>query len=157
MRSVGLGSLAEMRRDLTKLSDPSQRDLFRQAFVKTFYHTRQPGARPYYEAMVAARKLIKLNPRFAPAQRCLAYATLHQGGDLVRAIAMHRTAIATDPTYAEAHYMLALLLVTQGKTADGARHFAKAQGLGMPDYYGLSERFRVATQPTTRRSSAATD
>jgi len=157
LRATGLGSLAELGRDLARLQDAGQKALYRQAFVKTFYHTREPGARPHYEAVVDARRLAELNPRFAPAWRCLGNAWLHLTGELEPSIRLHRKAIEIDPAYAEAHYMLALLLGMAGRPDDGAKHFRQADALHLPDVYGLGRRFYAATRPTTRRRSPRTD
>jgi len=156
LKADGLGSMAEMRRDLARLTDPQQKRLYRQAFVKTFYHTAQPASRPYYEALDAARRLSELNPTFAPALRCLGYALLHLTGDVVRPTQVYEAAVRTQPDYAEAHYMLALLLAMGRRRAEGATHLARARELGLPDYYDLAGRlYRAqATQPET---SGATD
>lgn len=157
MRVTGLGSLAEMRRDLTQLHDPRQQDLYRCAFVKTFYWTRQPGSRPYYEALRDTRALVASNPGFAPAWRCLGYAMLHLTGDVTEAVRIHRRAVGVDPSYAEAHYMLALLLAMGNRRGEGARHFDKARELGLPDSYGLAGRFYPTTGPTPAATRPRTD
>ena len=157
LKASGLGSLSEMRRDLSRLADAEQQDLYRQAFVKTFYYTNQPGSRPYYEAVQAGRQLARRNPAFAPALRCVAQGLLHRTGELERPIRICQMAVAIDPEYAEAHYMLALLLAMARQREQGDRHLAKARQLGLPDYYGLEATFYASTQPRQTKSSPATD
>ena len=147
LRATGLGSLAEMRRALSRLTDLQQRSLYRQAFGKTFYYTTEPGSRPYYEAMQAGRDLVRMNPAFAPVLRCVAQDMLHLTGELERPIQVYRMAVKVDPDYAEAHYMLAVLLAMARRRQEGAGHLARARALGLPDYYGLGARFYPTTQP----------
>ena len=50
-------------------------------------------------------------------------------GDLESAISQFRSAIASSPNYARAHYELAITLRQQGKAAEAAEEFTRAQEL----------------------------
>jgi tetratricopeptide (TPR) repeat protein len=81
------------------------------------------------EAIACFRKTIALNPKLAPAHRCLGAILCDAKRDYDGAIACFRQAIALDPKYAFAHYSLGNALHGKGKVEEAISCFRQAIAL----------------------------
>src|SRR5262249_24202876 len=146
LKLTGNGSAAELKRELTKLTDPAAAARFERAFRLTF--TSDHAKRGYAEARDLLAGLVDTNPKFAPAYRTLGYAQFNLNpADVPQSIALYEKAIDLEPDYGEAHYAVAFLYTTVDLDK-GVPHYKKAMALGVPDERNIGQRFyatKIAT------------
>ena len=82
----------------------------------------------YDEAIAEFEQALKLRPPYALARVSLGMALEHRGepGDIDAAVELYRRAVADDPTLADAHYNLGVLLASCGSTAEAIAEFQSA-------------------------------
>ncbi|MGA7699259.1 MAG: tetratricopeptide repeat protein, partial [Thermoguttaceae bacterium] len=82
----------------------------------------------YDEAIAEFEQALKLRPPYALARVSLGMALEHRGepGDIDAAVELYRRAVADDPTLADAHYNLGVLLASRGSTAEAIAEFQSA-------------------------------
>lgn len=137
LKLSGMNSLEELNKGLSKLQDAESKQLFDDAFRKTF--TADQSGRNYADAETKFRQVIKKNPKYAEAYRGLGYALFNQG-QAEAAMENYLKATEINPNYGEAHYALAFMYA-MGDQAKGKQHYQKAMQLGIPDERQLGERF----------------
>ena len=137
LKLSGMNSLEELNQGLAKLPDVESKQLFEDAFRKTF--TADQSARNYADADAKFRLVIKKNQKSAEAYRGLGYALFNQG-QADTAMDNYLKAIEINPSYGEAHYAVAFMYA-MGDTAKGKKHYQKAMQLGIPDERKLGEKF----------------
>lgn len=134
LKLTGIGSKAELDRELTRISDPAIQSEFERGFRGSFVTDR--SKRRYDTALAAMEKVLQAMPEFPPAYRVIANARLNTSFDMPGATEMYEKAVAADPEYGEAHYALAFML-TQTDIERGRVHFERAMELGVPDERNL--------------------
>lgn len=140
LKSTGNNSAAELKRELTKLSDKAAAERFESAFRLTF--SSDMTKRDYRHAQELLNGLIQSQPKFAPAHRTLGYAEFNLNpADTGTALAEYDKAVEIDPNYAEAHYAIAFMCAATGDRDKGVSHYRKAMALGMADERNIGERF----------------
>ncbi|MBI3939895.1 MAG: tetratricopeptide repeat protein [Acidobacteria bacterium] len=137
LRLSGLNSVEELNRGLARLQDAESRQLFEEAFRKTF--TADQSGRNYSDAEAKFQQVLRKSEKSAEAYRGLGYALFNRG-QAEAALANYLKAIEISPDYGEAHYAVAFLYA-MGDTSKGKLHYQKAMQLGIPDERKLGERF----------------
>lgn len=139
LKLTGLGSAAELQRELGKLKSKDDAAAFERAFRLTF--TTDNAQRGYGEAGDLLAALTAANPKFAPAYRTLAYAKFNMNiTEPSEPIALYEKSVQIDPQYGEAHYAIAFMY-TMVDPRKGAEHFKKAMALGVPDERNIGPNF----------------
>ena len=144
----GAGGAEELKRRLGLIKDPAVRARVEAAFRKTFTLNRSKR-----DPMGAAKALTGLTngTDAATAQRILGYVAIQARQGFGVALEHYKKAVALDPKYGEAHYALAFTYVISDRVT-GAKHFARAMALGVPDTRGLGQRFyKPAPAPSKSR------
>jgi tetratricopeptide (TPR) repeat protein len=140
LKQAGVGSAAELQRELPKLADAAAAASFEQAFRLTF--TSNPALRDYPAARALLTEFVNTHPRFAPAYRTLAYVEFNLNpSDAQRPLEYYGKAVDLEPDYGEAHYAIAFMCAATGDRAKGVDHYRKAMALGVADERNIGERF----------------
>lgn len=140
LKTAGLGSAAELERELGKLQDERAAAHFEEAFRLTF--TSDPMKRDYQTAETLLKAVLESNPKFAPAYRTLGYAEFNMNPtDPSISMQDYEKAVELDPNYGEAHYAIAFMCAATGEREKGAEHYRKAMALGVEDERNIGQRF----------------
>jgi len=140
LKMTGLGSAAELQRELAKLQDERVAAHFEQAYRLTF--TSDPMKRDYHTAETLLKTVVQSNPKFAPAYRTLGYAEFNLNPtDPSISMEDYEKAVELDPDYGEAHYAIAFMCAATGEREKGAEHYRKAMALGVEDERNIGQRF----------------
>jgi tetratricopeptide (TPR) repeat protein len=140
LKLTGLGSAAELNREMAKLTDKVQAAHFESAFRLTF--SSDMSKRDYQQAEELVQALIAAQPRFAPAYRTLAYAEFNLNPSETAVSMQHyEKAVELEPEYGEAHYAIAFMCAATGEREKGVEHYKKAMALGVVDERNIGERF----------------
>ena len=139
LKVSGIGGAEELERELAKLKDAQAQQRFEKAYRLTF--TSDRGQRDYATARDLLSPVLKADPAFAPAYRTLGYAQFNLG-DLDGSMQNYEKAVEVDPSYGEAHYAIAFMMVMPGGDLDrGFEHYRKAMQAGVADERSIGERF----------------
>ena len=139
LKLTGLGSAAELQREVAKLKDKNEAAAFEHAFRLTF--TSDKMKRGYREASTTLAELVTTNSNFAPAYRTLAYAEFNMNvSDPNEPLALYQKSVDLDPQYGEAHYAMAFMY-TMVDLEKGVEHYKKAMALGVPDERNIGPNF----------------
>jgi hypothetical protein len=140
LKLTGLGSAAELQRELAKLTDKQAAAHFEQAFRLTF--CSDATKRDYAGAASLLEPLLATHPKFAPAYRTRGYARFNlnptQPGE---SIADYEKAVQLDPKYGEAHYAIAFMCAATGERDKGVEAYRKSMALGVADERNIGESF----------------
>lgn len=146
LKLTGLGSAAELGRELVKLQGHEDAAAFERAFRLTF--TSDKNKRGYSEAAALLAPFMQKQPPFAAAYRTLAYAKFNMNlSEPAEPVALYEKSVEIDPQYGEAHYAIAFMY-TMIDPQKGVEHFKKAMALGVPDERNLGPNF-YAQPPQT--------
>lgn len=96
------------------------------AYLRLSFYNTAGGDRPLQKAQSFARQAIRLDPLLAQAHAVLGFADYAQDWNFADAESELRAAIQLDPTQADYHDWLAMLLATQGRFDDGLQQVALA-------------------------------
>jgi len=96
------------------------------AYLRLSFYTTAGGNQPLHKAQDFARQAIRLDPVLAQAHAVLGFADYAQDWDFANAESELRTAIQLDPSQADFHDWLGLLLATQGHFDEGLQQVALA-------------------------------
>ncbi len=138
LKLTGLSSVEELKRDLGQAKNDEVKTLFEDAYRKTF--TADGTKRDYQGAVEDLKKVLEIQPEFAPAYRTLGYAEFNIGFNVDAAMKDYQKAVDLDPDYGEAQYALAFMYAMTDRDK-GAEHFKKAMELGVPDERNLGQKF----------------
>jgi tetratricopeptide (TPR) repeat protein len=139
LKLTGLGSAAELQREVAKLKDENDAATFERAFRLTF--TSDKMKRGYSEASKLLSQVTETNREFAPAYRTLAYAKFNMNvTDPSEPVALYQKSVDLDPQYGEAHYAIAFMY-TMIDLEKGVEHYKKAMALGVPDERNIGPNF----------------
>lgn len=139
LKLTGLGSAAELQRELGKLQSKADAATFERAFRLTF--TTDKMKRGYGEASDLLAPFTAANPKFAPAYRTLAYAKFNMNiTEPDEPLKLYEKSVQIDPQYGEAHYAIAFMY-TLVDPQKGVEHFKKAMALGVPDERNIGPNF----------------
>jgi hypothetical protein len=140
LKQTGVGSAAELQRELPKLADAAAATTFERAFRLTF--SADPARRDYSAARTLLDDFVIAHPHFAPAYRTLAYVEFNLSPtDTQRPLEYYGKAVNLEPDYGEAHYAIAFMCAATGDRTKGVEHYRKAMALGVPDERNIGERF----------------
>ena len=140
LKLTGLGSAAELNRELGKLSDKQAAAHFDQAFRLTF--CSDASKRDYAGAVSLLEPLLATNPKFAPAYRTRGYARFNMNPTQPsESIADYEKAVQLDPKYGEAHYAIAFMCAATGEREKGVDAYRKSMALGVVDERNIGENF----------------
>ena len=140
LKTTGLGSAAELTREVAKLQDARAAAHFEQAFRLTF--TSDPAKRNYHEAEQLLASVMEARPDFAPAYRVRGYAKFNMNPmEPAASLADYEKAAELDPKYGEAHYAIAFMCAATGERDKGIDHYRKAMELGVEDERNIGKQF----------------
>jgi hypothetical protein len=146
---TGPGSVDELNRRLTKVTNPAIKTSLEQAFRLTF--TLDRSKRNPAQAKTLLAPIVDDAVSGATASRILGYVAVSQGFDFPGAMKHYGAAVAKDADYGEAHYALAFMHVRGDKTA-GKQHFMRALALGVPDTRGIARFYPSVPKPATKQA-----
>jgi hypothetical protein len=139
LKVSGIGGAKELERELAKLKDTHAKQHFERAYRLTF--TSDRSQRDYAGARDLLTSVLQADPKFAPAYRTLGYAQFNLG-DMDGSMQNYEKAVEVDPSYGEAHYAIAFMMVMPGGDLDrGFEHYRKAMQVGVADERSIGERF----------------
>ncbi len=92
-------------------------------------YTSMPASMAYPKAEIAAQKAIRLNPGLGTAHAALAFARFYGQGDVDVAVREYQTALALNPSDANAEHWLATTLFTVGDFHNALTHINRARAL----------------------------
>lgn len=140
LKQTGIGSAAELQRELPHLGDAEAAAKFDSAFRLTF--SSDPTKRDFVIARRMLNEILAKHSNFAPAYRALAYAQFNiDPSDTRTALENYDKAVELAPAYGEAHYAIAFMCAATGDRTKGVQHYNKAMALGVPDERGIGQRF----------------
>ena len=109
------------------------------AYLRLSFYSTAGGDQPLHKAQDFARQAIHLDPLLAQAHAVLGFADYAQDWDFANAETELRSAIQLDPSQADYHDWLGLLLATQGRFDDGLQQvtLAHANDPRWPSVYSM--------------------
>lgn len=120
-------------------------------------HEAGPDQTSMRKAQSYARQAISLDPLLARAHAVLGYSSYHKDWNFALGETELRTAIRLDPTQADYHNWLALLLTYEGRFEEGLQQveLARADDPRYPPVYGMEGQLATSARDNARAIAAS--